>query len=80
MLSGVMCPHVIILAGVIISCCHVSRFHHGPHLAGHVAVAGHVAHPDVLDVGVNLLLQGGEGRDIEVPDVIDHHHLKTTLQ
>ena len=49
------------------------------HLAGDVAVAGHVAHSDVLDVGMNFLLQGCEGRDIEVPDVIYHHNLKTTL-
>ena len=49
------------------------------HLAGDVAVAGHVAHPDVLDVGVNLLLQGSERRDVEFPDVIYHHNLKTTL-
>ena len=49
------------------------------HLAGNVAVAGHVAHSDVLDVGMNFLLQWCEGRDIEVPDVIYHHHLKTTL-
>ena len=69
------------LSGVImVSGCHVVRCLHGPYLAGNVAVAGHVAHPYVLDVGVNLLLEGGEGRDIEVPDVINHHHLKTTLQ
>ena len=49
------------------------------HLAGDVAVAGHVAHPDVLDVGMNFLLQGSEGRDIEVPDFIYYHNLKTTL-
>ena len=50
------------------------------YLAGDVSVTRHVSHPDILDVGVHLLLQGGEGAQVGVHQLIHHHHLQTTFK
>ena len=50
------------------------------HLTGDVSVTRHVSHPDILDVGVHLLLQGGEGAQVGVHQLIHHHHLQTTFK
>ena len=48
-------------------------------LAGHVAVARHVAVPVVLHVAANLLVQGGEGGDIWVGLGVDNSDLEQVL-
>ena len=67
-------------AGTRAAAPQVSPLHHyycdPAHLAGDVAVAGHVSVARVHDVAVDLLVQRGEGRNVGVWLAVDHGHLQ----
>ena len=46
------------------------------HLAGHISIAGHVAHPNVFNVGVNILFKRRKSWNIRVYLLANYHHLE----